>query len=56
MARLDPERKSSLVAGVPMKRAGRPDEIVQAILFFCSDKARFITGQVLSVDGGKSAT
>lgn len=50
-----PERKAGLVAGVPMKRAGRPEEIAAAIQFFGSDKASFITGQVLSVDGGKSA-
>ncbi|HVZ07572.1 SDR family NAD(P)-dependent oxidoreductase [Rhodopila sp.] len=50
------DRKAGLVAGVPMKRAGRPEEIAQAILFLASDKASFITGQILSVDGGKSAT
>jgi NAD(P)-dependent dehydrogenase (short-subunit alcohol dehydrogenase family) len=51
-----PERKAGLVAGVPVKRAGLPEEIAQAIVFLSSDKASFITGQVLSVDGGKSAT
>jgi NAD(P)-dependent dehydrogenase (short-subunit alcohol dehydrogenase family) len=50
-----PERKAGLVAGVPMQRMGTPDEIAQAILFIGSDNASFITGQVLSVDGGKSA-
>lgn len=50
------ERKAGLVAGVPARRAGTPDEIAQAIVFLGSDKAGFITGQVLSVDGGKSAT
>ena len=48
-------RQAALVAGVPMQRAGRPEEIAEAILFLASDKAGFITGQVLSVDGGKSA-
>jgi NAD(P)-dependent dehydrogenase (short-subunit alcohol dehydrogenase family) len=51
-----PERKAGLIAGVPLKRMGRPDEIAQAVLFLASDKAPFLTGQILSVDGGKSAT
>ncbi len=50
-----PERKAGLVAGVPMQRMGAPDEIAQAILFLGSDNASFVTGQILSVDGGKSA-
>jgi NAD(P)-dependent dehydrogenase (short-subunit alcohol dehydrogenase family) len=48
-------RKAGLIAGVPMQRAGRPEEIAQTIVFLASDKASFITGQILSVDGGKSA-
>jgi NAD(P)-dependent dehydrogenase (short-subunit alcohol dehydrogenase family) len=48
-------RKAGLIAGVPMQRAGRPEEIAQAIVFLASHKASFITGQILSVDGGKSA-
>jgi NAD(P)-dependent dehydrogenase (short-subunit alcohol dehydrogenase family) len=49
------DRKASLVAGVPLKRAGRPEEIAQTIVFLASDKAPFITGQVIGVDGGKMA-
>lgn len=48
-------RKAGLIAGVPMQRAGRPEEIAHAVVFLASDKASFITGQILSVDGGKSA-
>jgi NAD(P)-dependent dehydrogenase (short-subunit alcohol dehydrogenase family) len=40
---------------VPLGRVGQPDEIANAILFLCSEKASFISGHVLSVDGGKSA-
>jgi NAD(P)-dependent dehydrogenase (short-subunit alcohol dehydrogenase family) len=50
------ERKAGLVAGVPMKRAGTPEEIAQTIVFLGSDKAGFITGHILSADGGKSAS
>jgi NAD(P)-dependent dehydrogenase (short-subunit alcohol dehydrogenase family) len=49
------ERKAGLVAGVPLQRVGEPDEIANAIVFLASDKSSFTTGQVLSVDGGKSA-
>jgi len=51
----NPERKASLIAGVPLKRMGRPDEIAQTIVFLGSDKAPFITGQIFGVDGGKMA-
>ncbi len=40
-------------AGIPMGRGGTPDEIADAVLFLCSDAARFITGQALNVDGGQ---
>ncbi len=49
------DRKAGLIAGVPLKRAGAPEEIAQAIVFLASDKASFVTGQIVSVDGGKSA-
>jgi NAD(P)-dependent dehydrogenase (short-subunit alcohol dehydrogenase family) len=49
------ERKAGLISTVPLGRVGEPDEIANAIVFLCSDKAAFITGHVLSVDGGKSA-
>jgi NAD(P)-dependent dehydrogenase (short-subunit alcohol dehydrogenase family) len=49
------DRKAGLISGVPLKRAGTVDEVAQAIVFLASDKASFVTGDVLSVDGGKSA-
>ncbi len=42
-----------LVARIALKRLGTPDDIAHAVLFFASDYAGWITGQVLSVDGGK---
>lgn len=50
------ERKAGLAAAVPMNRLGRPEEIAEAILFVTSDKASFITGQIIDVNGGKSAS
>ena len=49
------ERKAGLVATVPLKRMGRPEEIAQAILFVASDKASFSTGATFAADGGKAA-
>jgi NAD(P)-dependent dehydrogenase (short-subunit alcohol dehydrogenase family) len=49
------ERKASLVAGVPLKRSGKPEEIALTILFLSSDKASFITGASVAADGGKTA-
>jgi NAD(P)-dependent dehydrogenase (short-subunit alcohol dehydrogenase family) len=49
------ERKAGLLSRVPLKRAGRPEEIAQTIVFISSDKASFITGASYLVDGGKSA-
>jgi NAD(P)-dependent dehydrogenase (short-subunit alcohol dehydrogenase family) len=44
-----------MIAGVPLKRAGAPEEVAKAIVYLTSDKASFITDQIVSIDGGKSA-
>src|SRR6202049_1515438 len=49
------ERKAGLIAGVPLKRVGKPEEIAESIMFLSSDKASFITGATIAVDGGKTA-
>jgi len=50
------ERKAGLIAGVPLKRSGTPEEIAQTIVFLASDKASFITGHIIAADGGKLAS
>ena len=49
------DRKPGLVAGIPLKRAGHPEEIAQTIVFLASDKVDYLTGQILGVNGGKTA-
>jgi NAD(P)-dependent dehydrogenase (short-subunit alcohol dehydrogenase family) len=51
-----PDRKAGLVAGIPLRRAGKPEELADAILFAASDRASFITGQIINVNGGKTAS
>jgi NAD(P)-dependent dehydrogenase (short-subunit alcohol dehydrogenase family) len=50
------ERKAGLVAGVPAKRLGHPEEIAETIVFLASDKVDYLTGQIIGVNGGKSAS
>jgi NAD(P)-dependent dehydrogenase (short-subunit alcohol dehydrogenase family) len=49
------ENKAGLISNVPMKRMGHPEEVAQTIVFLASDKAPFITGASIAVDGGKLA-
>ncbi|MEM5404696.1 glucose 1-dehydrogenase [Paraburkholderia unamae] len=49
------ERKAAMLSGVPLKRAGTPQEIAEAIVFVGSGKASYMTGEVLRVNGGRTA-
>jgi NAD(P)-dependent dehydrogenase (short-subunit alcohol dehydrogenase family) len=49
------ERKAALVKTVPLGRVGDPVDIARAAIFLASEKASFITGHILTVDGGKTA-
>jgi 3-oxoacyl-[acyl-carrier protein] reductase len=46
---------SELLAAVPARRAGTPEEVAACVRFLTSDEASYVTGAVLSVDGGLAA-
>lgn len=48
------EREKLLAAAIPVGRIGEPDDVAQAVVFFCSAASGFVTGQVLYVCGGSS--
>lgn len=52
----DPKFKASLVERIPLRRVGGTQDLVGAVLFFCSDASSFVTGQILTIDGGLTAT
>ena len=54
-ARLTEERRAVIAGHVPMGRLGQTDEVARAAVWLCSDEASFITGAVLSIDGGRLA-
>lgn len=45
--------QKALVGAIAMKRLGSPEDIANAVIFFASDLAGFVNGQILSVDGGR---
>ncbi len=47
------EKQRALVENIALKRLGAPEDIAHGVLFFASDYAGWITGQVLAIDGGK---
>ncbi|MBL8166492.1 MAG: SDR family oxidoreductase, partial [Anaerolineae bacterium] len=47
------EGQRKLVDGIALKRLGEAEDIAHGVLFFASDYAGWVTGQVLSIDGGK---
>jgi 3-oxoacyl-[acyl-carrier protein] reductase len=49
---LPEELKEAMMKITPLGRMGKPEEIAYAVAFFADDQAAYITGQVLSVDGG----
>jgi 3-oxoacyl-[acyl-carrier protein] reductase len=51
---LDDKQKHAFLDAIPLKSAGLPKDVAEAVAFLASDEARYITGQVLGVDGGMS--
>jgi len=49
---LNAEEKEHLLDEIPLMSIGKPEDVANAVLFLLSDKANFITGQVITVDGG----
>ncbi len=48
------ELRDDITDHTPMSRIGRPEEVAEAVQFLCSDAAKFMTGQIVTVDGGRT--
>lgn len=48
------ERKAQVLAGIHTGRLGQPEDIANAVMFLASEQAGWITGKVISVDGGRA--
>jgi NAD(P)-dependent dehydrogenase (short-subunit alcohol dehydrogenase family) len=52
----DPAFKAGIVNRIPMGRVGETRDLTGPAIFLCSDAASFVTGQILGIDGGLTAT
>jgi 3-oxoacyl-[acyl-carrier protein] reductase len=51
-AKLPPEVREKMLAGIPLNRPGQPEDVAAAVRFLASDEAAYITGAVINVNGG----
>lgn len=52
----DPEFRAGIENRIPLRRVGGTDDLTGAAIYFCSDASSFVTGQILGIDGGLTAT
>ena len=52
----NPEFRSQILERIPLGRIADPKDVVGPVMFFCSDAAAFVTGQIMYVDGGITAS
>jgi NAD(P)-dependent dehydrogenase (short-subunit alcohol dehydrogenase family) len=50
----DPKVREGILGKIPLGRIGEPEDVVGAVLFLASNLARYVTGEVLFVDGGRT--
>ena len=52
----DPDFKAGVVSRIPLGRVGETRDLLGPVLLFCSEASSFVTGQILTIDGGLTAT
>lgn len=55
VAGLDERQRGDLLGSIPAGRTGTPEEVAAAVAFLCSEQAAYVTGTVLTIDGGMTA-
>jgi len=55
LARAGTDAQQAAAAATPLRRVGQPEEVADAVIWLCSEHARFITGTTLTIDGGRLA-